>query len=259
VTDLGGRVVVVTGAGRGLGAGIADAVLEGGGRVTLLDLVAGRAAASARRLDPSGERTLAIDADVRDSAAMHSVVEATRSRFATMNGWVNNAGVITMNAALDVRLEDWDRQFETNTRAVFQCCQIAAASMIEQRVEGAIVNISSRAAKVPYTDNIAYNASKSAVLSITRSLSEELAPHGINVNAVCPTTVDTDMLLEVASFLAPRLGRTPEEVHADMNTPQLGRKILPIEIGRVVAFLLSDAAKVIRGQAINADAGEAPW
>ena len=164
-----------------------------------------------------------------------------------------------MNSTLDVRMEDWDRHFDTNTRAVFECCQIAARSMVERGIGGAIVNISSRAAKVPYSDSVAYNASKIAVLSITRSLSEELAPHGINVNAVCPTTVDTDMLREVATFLAPRLGRTVAQVHADMTTPQLGRKLQPIEVGRVVAFLLSDAAKVIRGQAINADAGEAPW
>jgi NAD(P)-dependent dehydrogenase (short-subunit alcohol dehydrogenase family) len=259
VTGLDGHAIVVTGGGRGLGAGIAEAILEAGGRVTLVDLVPGRAAACAERLDPAGEDTLAIDADVRDGPAMRAVVDATCGRWGALDGWVNNAGVIAMNPALDVRMEDWDRQFETNTRAVFVCCQIAAASMIERGTGGAIVNISSRAAKVPYGDSVAYNASKSAVLSITRSLSEELAPHGINVNAVCPTTIDTDMLVEVATYLAPRQGRTVDAVHADMTTPQLGRKLQPIEVGRVVAFLLSDAAKVIRGQAINADAGEAPW
>jgi len=259
MTELSGHAVVVTGAGRGLGAGIAAAVLEAGGRVTLVDVAAGRADACAQRLDPTGERSLAIDADVRDGSAMRAVVDATTRRWGALNGWVNNAGIIAMNSALDVALEEWDRHFETNTRAVFQCCQIAAMSMIERGTGGAIVNVASRAAKVPYLDSIAYNASKSAVLSITRSLSEELAPHGINVNAVCPTTVDTEMLDEVAAFLAPRLGRTAADVHADMTTPQLGRKLQPIEVGRVVAFLLSDAATVIRGQAINADAGEAPW
>src|SRR5260370_27117024 len=104
----------------------------------------------------------------------------------------------------------------------------------------------------------AYNAAKAAVVSLTRSLSAEWAPHRINVNAVCPGGVDTPMLRGVAEWLALREGRPASEVHARMKPRQMERHIQPLEVGRVVAFLLSDAAAIIRGQAINIAGGGTP-
>ena len=105
----------------------------------------------------------------------------------------------------------------------------------------------------------AYNAAKAAVISLTRSLSAEWASHRINVNAVCPGGVDTAMLHEAAEWLAPRVGLSAPELHARMKPRQMDRHIQPLEVGRVVAFLLSDAAAIIRGQAINVDGGDAPY
>ena len=104
-----------------------------------------------------------------------------------------------------------------------------------------------------------YNASKAAVISLTRTLSTEWAEHNINVNGVCPGGVDTPMLMEVAVSVGARIGEDPNELLKTMVPAQMGRHIQPLEIGRVVAFLLSDAAQIIRGQSINADGGDTPY
>lgn len=146
-----------------------------------------------------------------------------------------------------------------NTEAVLAGCQAAARRLIAEGRGGAIVNVASNAGKVGYRNMAGYNASKAAVISLTRSLALEWAAHGINVNAVCPGGVDTPMLQEVAEWLAARLGQPAEALHAQMKPQQLERRIQPVEVGRVVAFLLSDAAQVIRGQAINVDGGDTPY
>ena len=105
----------------------------------------------------------------------------------------------------------------------------------------------------------AYNASKAAVISLTRSLAGEWAEHGINVNAVCPGGVETPMLKKVAQWIGEREGIDPVKLMPMMRPAQLGRHIQPIEVGRVVAFLLSDRAAIIRGQSINVDGGDTPY
>ena len=131
--------------------------------------------------------------------------------------------------------------------------------MIEQGRGGAIVNVASNAGKVGYPNMAAYNASKAAVISLTRSLAGEWSAHGINVNAVCPGGVETPMLGEVARWIAERQGLEPEELLPQMKPALLGRHVRPIEVGRVVAFLLSERASIIRGQSINVDGGDTPY
>ena len=143
-----------------------------------------------------------------------------------------------------------------NVKGVLLASQAAARHFPGK---GAIVNIASNAGKVGYRNMAGYNASKAAVISLTRSLSMEWVDKGINVNAVCPGGVATDMLKNVADFLGPRLGQDSGELLKTMVPQQLGRHIQPVEVGRVVAFLLSDAAEIIRGQSINVDGGDTPY
>ena len=131
--------------------------------------------------------------------------------------------------------------------------------MVASGQGGAIVNVASNAGKVGYPNMAAYNASKAAVISLTRSLAAEWAPHGINVNAVCPGGVDTPMLTEAADWVAEDAGLDAVALRQEMTPAQLGRHIEPIEVGRVVAFLLSDRAAIIRGQSINVDGGDTPY
>ena len=256
---LASKSVFVTGGGRGIGRGIAEALAEAGADVGVGDLRLEDARQTVRVVESRGRRGLAAALDVTQEASLDAVTEAMVATFGRLDGWVNNAGVLRLDAALDAQAEDFDAQMRVNAQAVLRGCQSAARQMIAQGGGGAIVNIASNAGKVGYRNMAGYNASKAAVISLTRSLSLEWAEHRVNVNAVCPGGVDTPMLRDVAEWLAPRLGTTAEALHAQMKPQQMDRRILPIEVGRVVAFLLSDAATIIRGQSINVDGGDTPY
>ncbi len=266
--NLENKVILITGAGRGLGRGIAQAVAEAGARVVLTDLGAESVEQTATFIDPGGERSLALAADVTDEGATERAFDRAIERFGRPDGLVNNAGVLAMGNALEAPAEDLSRQLAVNVEGLFSCCRIAARRMIDQATSrsrpsgataGAIVNIASNAGKVGYPNMAAYNASKAAVINLTRTLAAEWAEHGINVNAVCPGGVATEMLREVARWAGGRTGEDPEEVLASIVPHQLGRHIQPVEVGRVVAFLLSEHAVIIRGQAINVDGGDTPY
>ena len=212
---------------------------------------------TARRLDPTGERTLGIAADVADLAAMHRAAKSAIDRFGQVHGWVNNAGIVQMMPATAYSPEAWSREFAVNVQGVMNGAQAACAAFGNRG--GAIVNIASNAGKVGFPNMAAYNASKAAVINLTRSLAREWAERRINVNAVCPGSVDTPMLRDVAETLAAGTGRSRDSLFAGMVPAQLGRHVRPIEVGRVVVFLLSDAAEIIRGQSINVDGGDTPY
>jgi meso-butanediol dehydrogenase/(S,S)-butanediol dehydrogenase/diacetyl reductase len=256
-TALAGRVIAVTGAARGIGAGIVEAILDAGGLVALIDLTAEAAAETAQRLDASGEHVLPLAADVTDPAAMHRVAGAAIERFSKLDGWVNNAGIVQMLPATDYSPETWSREFSVNVQGVVNGAQAACRAFGDRG--GAIVNIASNAGKVGFPNMAAYNATKAAVINLTRSLAREWAEKKINVNAVCPGSVATPMLRDVAKTLSVSTGKSSELLFAGMVPAQLGRHIEPVEIGRVVVFLLSDAAAIIRGQSINADGGDTPY
>ena len=256
---LEGRIILVTGAGRGIGRGIARAVAETGGRVVATDLDGGAAQQTAEELSSSGAEALGLEADVTDSGAVQAAVDRAVETWGGLDGLVNNAGVIQMGSILQSTTDDWELQFRVNVRAVADCCRIVASRLIDQGRGGAIVNVASNAGKVGYPNMAAYNATKAAVISLTRSMAAEWAADGINVNAVCPGGVDTPMLEDVARWVGPRIGTDPDELHASMTPAQLGRHVRPIEVGHVVAFLLSDRAQIIRGQSINVDGGDTPY
>jgi meso-butanediol dehydrogenase/(S,S)-butanediol dehydrogenase/diacetyl reductase len=252
------KAVFVTGGGRGIGRGIAEALAEAGAHVGVGDLSLPAAQETKQLVEGRGCRALAVALDVTQAASLEAAASAMTTAFGRLDGWVNNAGVLRLDAALDARAEDFEAQMRVNAQAVLLGCQTAARRMIGQG-GGAIVNVASNAGKVGYRNMAGYNASKAAVVSLTRSLALEWAEHDINVNAVCPGGVDTPMLREVAEWLAPRLGQAPDALHAQMKPQQMERRIQPIEVGRVVAFLLTDAAAIIRGQSINVDGGDTPY
>jgi meso-butanediol dehydrogenase/(S,S)-butanediol dehydrogenase/diacetyl reductase len=255
---LEGRVVLVTGAGRGIGRGIAEALAEEGADVALGD-VSDDVKESAALVGERGRKSLALSFDVTEPASLDAAAARTVEVLGRLDGWVNNAGALRMDAALDVQPQDWDLQMRVNVAGLFAGCRAAAREMVRSGRGGAIVNVASNAGKVGYPHMAVYNASKAAVISLTRSLAAEWADHGINVNAVCPGGVDTPMLMGVAEWLAPRLGLTATGLHAEMKPKQMGRHVQPTEVGRVVAFLLSDHARIIRGQAVNVDGGDTPY
>lgn len=255
MTSLKDKVVLITGGAGGIAQGIAQAILEQGGRVGLVDLDPAKVDAAASLL-AAGERVVTFAADVTDPESIEAAIAGLHERMGRFDGLVNNAGVVRLGPAEETTPAGLDFELAVNVKGVLLTAQAAARHFTEG---GSIVNIASNAGKVGYRNMAGYNASKAAVISLTRSLSLEWAEKNINVNAVCPGGVATDMLKSVADFLAPRLAQDKDELYGTMYPAQLGRHIQPIEVGRVVAFLLSDAATIIRGQSISIDGGDTPF
>lgn len=257
--SLAGRSVIVTGAARGIGYGIAEVVAAAGARVAILDLDGDQAMRAAADLSSSGAEVIGVEADVTITGSVESALATTLDRFGSVDGLVNNAGLIRMASALDATEDDWRLHYDVNLHAVFLVSRLVARAMIEHGTGGSIVNVASNAGKVGYPNMAAYNATKAGVISLTRSLASEWAEYDINVNCVCPGGVDTPMLDGVASWLAERFGGEAADMRSQMVPAQLGRHVEPKEVGRVVAFLLSDDAAIVRGQSINTDGGDTPY
>jgi NAD(P)-dependent dehydrogenase (short-subunit alcohol dehydrogenase family) len=248
---------MVTGAAGGIGSAVSQVLLEKGARVAMVDLDEQTTVATASRLDPARNRTLAIGCDVTDGDDVSAAVDRIASDWAGIDGLVNSAGSVVLDSAWDASAADWRRQIDVNVTGTFLCAREVGRHLKGQG--GTIVNVASNCGKVGYKNMAAYNAAKAAVISLTRSLSMEWADDGININAVCPGGVDTPMLAGVAQWLEPRLGVPADELLAGMGPAQLGRKVTPIEVAKVIVFLLSDEAIIIRGQAINVDGGDTPY
>src|SRR6185503_20771395 len=184
--QLEGRTIVVTGAGGGMGRGIAEAVAEAGAQVVAGDLALETVAETARRIETGGGRAVPLVLDVTDPESIAAAIARAARTFGRLDGWVNNAGILRLDAALDAPAADWDAQMRVNVSGLFSCCQIVARQLIAQGEGGAIVNVASNAGKVGYPNMAGYNAGKAAVINLTRSLAAEWATHRINVNAVCP-------------------------------------------------------------------------
>ncbi len=250
------KVAIVTGGGRGIGRGIAQVLAEEGASVVVADLRQDLAQATVDGLKGPG---LALRVDVTSLDDLEAMVTRTVEQFGRLDVLVNNAGVVGMATATDLDPEEWDRVLAVNTKALFFACQAAARQMIKQGSGGKIVNIASNAGRLGFPDQPHYVASKGAVITLTRALAMEWVSHGINVNAVAPGGVGTELFAEAVGWTADRVGVSADEMRARWVAPvPIGRLIKPREIGRVVAFLASSDADIIVGQTINADGGMTP-
>lgn len=256
------QVVCITGGGSGLGEGIAQAFTEQGAAVVLADVNVKKAQTVADKLVAAGHKAIVVKMDVTDEEDVLKALREASAQMGKIDVLVNNAGITKMQNLEDISKEDWDTIFAVNVRGLFRCCQVFAAMLKERGATGKIVNIASNAAKVTFPGQAHYNASKAAVANMTQSLAKELAP-AINVNAVCPGAIDTEMLEYcMKQTIAMALeGQKPDiaTLRATWGPMQLGRLIQPVEVGRVVAFLASDEAIIIRGQSISLDAGNSPY
>jgi NAD(P)-dependent dehydrogenase (short-subunit alcohol dehydrogenase family) len=183
------------------------------------------------------------------------MAERTRGELGRIDILVNNAGIYRAAAPLDVTEEHWDAVMDINARAVFFASQAVLPAMIAQR-GGAIVSLASMAGKIGSRTNLPYNASKAAVISMTKSLALAHAADGVRVNCVCPGYVETDMWASVAKEQGRLLGMTPEEFtrHRISQVP-LGRMERPEDVAQVIAFLASDRSGYMTGQALSVDGG----
>lgn len=251
------RTVVVTGAGSGIGRAIAGTLAQRGWRVIVTDINPEGAAQTAAGLAGAGERGHEhLRFDVTDRQAAVALADDVADRLG-LDAWINNAGISAMERFVDVSPEQYDRSLEINLKAVFFCGQAAARAMIRTGRQGSIVNTASMAAKqgrVPFLAD--YVASKFGVLGLTQAMAFELAEHHITVNCVCPGFVATPMQSRELEWEASLSDSTPEQVRQSwIDATPLGRLQTPDDVARAVAFLVSDDAGFITGEALSINGG----
>ena len=259
---LQGATVVVTGAAGGIGRAIALRLAEEGAGLALLDLAEQGLADAATAAGERGVRVTTTTLDVTDGEAVRAAVDRAADEHDGLHGVVNVAGTGLFAPYLELDEQHFRRTIEVNLLGTHLVTQAAARHLVEAG-RGAVVNVSSVAARLGHELLAHYAAAKGGVLAFTRSTARALAPHGITVNAVCPGLLWTDMWEASAAWL---LEHDPGLAGADLSARQvfdglvgdlvpLRRPQEPADVAATVAFLLSDEARNITGQALNIDGG----
>ncbi|RAK27929.1 3-oxoacyl-[acyl-carrier protein] reductase [Actinoplanes lutulentus] len=244
------RVAIVTGAARGIGAATAVKLASDGAAVAVLDLSSDACAPLVDQIRSAGGTAVAFSCDVADEAQVDAVFDKVAGELGSVDVLVNNAGVLRDNLLHKMSSSDWDIVMNVHLRGAFLCSRAAQRHMVPQR-SGKIVNTSSVSA-LGNRGQANYAAAKAGIQGLTRTLAMELGPFGINVNAVAPGFIVTEM----TDATAARVGIAAEDMQAKAAeiTP-LRRVGQPSDIANVVAFLASDAASFITGQTIYVDGG----
>jgi 3-oxoacyl-[acyl-carrier protein] reductase len=257
--ELHGRVAIVTGAAKGMGGPICEALAEDGAAVVLAgrDMQAiGAHDAALREQFPEVE-TLTVRCDVTDETATSELAAATLERFGRIDILVNTAGVIgpIETPAHEVPLEDFRYVLDVNVVGTFLPCKAVIPAMIEAR-RGRIVNIAGTSGLRGYRNRVAYSSSKWAVRGLTRTLALELGPYDVTVNAICPNVTNGDRMERIVRGKAERTGRSYDDVYAEFaSQTALGRFIDEADVAEAVRFLVSDGARNMTGHDIVVDAG----
>lgn len=251
MTDLAGSTALITGAGSGIGRGIAERFVAAGAQVVFADVDGAAVQAAVDSLvDADAGRALAVACDVADAIAVGSAFDAAERAFGIVDVVVNNAGIYYLRPFLEMSVEDWDRIFTVNVRGLFLCMQDGIRRMVRNGRTGSIINISSvNSRRALIFDNIHYSATKAAVNGMTASAALEFAEHGIRINAILPGSIVTDGTAKLRSD-AVRRGPIihPERV-------PLGRRGEPGDIAAAALYLASAESSYVTGQLLAVDGG----
>jgi 3-oxoacyl-[acyl-carrier protein] reductase len=240
--DLRGQVAIVTGAGAGIGKATAYVLAQAGCHIVIGEFVPELGEATAREIEEGGHTAVAVPTDVAISSDAQRLAERALERFGTIDILANVAGVYPAALIVDMKEEEWDRVFDVNIKGVFNCCQAVIPTMMAKR-SGKIVNIASvdgmQPGIMPGRSGYGvshYCASKGAVITFTKCLAAEMAPYGVNVNAISPGWVATEKALSGGRF---------EE---GLKHVPLGRGAQTEEVAQIVLFLVSEAASFMTGE-----------
>ncbi|KIC09484.1 3-ketoacyl-ACP reductase [Leisingera sp. ANG-M1] len=243
---LEGKTAIVTGGASGFGAGIVRKFLTEGARVMIADINGAAAEEMAAGL---GSHALAQTVDVSDRASVNAMAEAALDAFGHLDILVNNAGVTHLPAPLeDITEDDFDRVMGVNMKSVYLTARALVPHM-KARQAGAILNVASTAGVSPRPNLNWYNASKGWMITATKTMAVELAPHGVRVNAINPVAGETPLL---KSFMGED---TPERRAQFLSTIPIGRFSTPEDMGNAACYLCSDEASMVTGVAMEVDGG----
>ncbi len=249
------HVVIITGAANGIGRACAIRFAEEGARVACLDLAVTANEETVANCRALGVEALALSCDVTDPESIKSAVDSTLARWGRIDTLVTSAGIYTGTPLAEVPLAQWQRTIDINLTGVFLTNQAVAPFLMAQG-SGSIINLSSMAGKTSWPASAEYSSSKSGVIGLTRSVAMELAPYGATANALCPGNTLTDMVRSVAEKVGALDGLNGDEwLQVRANDCPMKRLAEPWEMAGVIAFLASDDARYLTGQAIEVDGG----
>lgn len=249
---LTGQVGIVTGGGQGLGKVFCHAFAEAGADIVVAEINESTGPVTVDEVISKGRRALFIPTDVRDPESVTAMVNQTLATFGRIDFLMNNAGIVHHLEVEKVALSDWQNVLDVNLNGVFLCSQIVGRHMI-QRQQGCIINIASMSGLIVNFPQCqaSYNASKAAVIHLTKTLAAEWAPHNVRVNAIAPGYMGTEM--------AKPFFDDPEFGGAWIKAIPMGRPGEPEELGPVAVFLASQASSYITGATIVVDGGYTVW
>jgi len=250
-------VAVVTGASRGIGRGIALALADAGHDIVVgYNTDAAAAEQTADDIAMLGRRVVCVAGNVAEDGTAKALVDAAVVQLGGLDAWVNNAGVSTLAPLMETSADDLTRLVDVNVVGVLHGMQAAARHFLDTNTPGRIVNISSDLGVAAFKFLGAYAATKFAVVALTKTLALELAADGITVNAVCPGTAETDMVMAERDSETTLLGLSAHDVRQSyLDGIPLGRFCEPADIGAAVAYLLSPGASYVTGQSICINGG----
>jgi meso-butanediol dehydrogenase / (S,S)-butanediol dehydrogenase / diacetyl reductase len=254
---LKGRNIIVTGAGSGIGAGIAADLAENGAKVVVADINVEAGARVADRISNTGGRAVAVPVDVSNRESIRKMIAQTVEAFGSLDVIFNNAGIIQTASYLEITEEDWKRLMDVNGLGVLMGTQEAAKQMIAQGRGGKIINTASIGAKQGYPQFAHYCASKFAVAALTQAAARAFAEHKITVNCFGPGVVHTALWDQLnREFMEMGITSKPDQAINDFSTDiLLGRYSTPRDIVGVTTFLASSDSDYITGQTVMVDGG----
>ena len=255
--QLYGKTALITGAGQGIGRATAVAFAKEGANLILADINYENVVESAIQIEDKNIQFWPYQLDDSDVNQINSLINFAVEKCDGIDLFFNNAGVTQHISFFDINEVQWDKINKVNAKGAFFCMQQVARLMVNQGRGGKIVNAGSIAGKgYKRASNAAYAASKGSVIAMTHIAAEYLAPHGINVNAICPGMVQTDMFKGIVSLRSEETGQEALQIKKNIESEiPLGRVNQPEDVAALVLFLVSDSSRNITGQALNIDGG----
>jgi 3-oxoacyl-[acyl-carrier protein] reductase len=243
---LTGKIAIVTGGARGIGGGIATAFAAEGADVVIADVLGEDVAAPVlAAIERAGRRHLLVRTDVSDEQQVRAMTDAALDRFGRVDILVNDAGIVTQKPFTELEVSDWDRVISVNLRGVFLCTRLVLPGMLE-RGSGKVINIASQLGQIGGIEMVHYSASKAGVIGLTKALAREVSARGVQVNAIAPGPILTDMMAgESEEWAARKLAELPMARFGEVH-----------EIAPTAVFLASDDSSYYVGQTLGPNGGD---